>query len=73
MLGHGDLSSTEVYMQVAIRKLQQIHAATHPGAKLDPKKSAVTNDDNGQDDDEHQKVALLPALEAERRGRRVAI
>jgi site-specific recombinase XerC len=34
MLGHADLSTTEIYTHVAIRKLQQIHAATHPGAKL---------------------------------------
>jgi hypothetical protein len=49
---------------VAIRKLQQIHAATHPGAKLERKPSAFTNDDNGQGDDE-QRAALLAALEAE--------
>jgi integrase/recombinase XerD len=64
MLGHADLSTTEIYTHVAIRKLQQIHAATHPGAKLERKQSAVTNDDNGQGDDE-QRAALLAALEAE--------
>ena len=64
MLGHADLSSTEIYTHVAIRKLQQIHAATHPGAKLEHKKSAVTNDDNGQGNDE-QKAVLLAVLEAE--------
>lgn len=64
MLGHADLSTTEIYTHVAIRKLQQIHAATHPGAKLERKPSAVTNDDNGQGDAE-QRAALLAALEAE--------
>ena len=64
MLGHAELSTTEIYTHVAIRKLQQIHAATHPGAKLERKQSAVTNDDNGQGDDE-QKAALLATLEAE--------
>ena len=49
---------------MAIRKPQQIHAATHPGAKLERKKSAVMNDDNRQGD-EAQKAALLAALEAE--------
>ncbi len=48
---------------MAIRKLQQIHAATHPGAKLKHKKSVVTNDDHRQSDDE--RAALLAALEAE--------
>lgn len=30
MLGHSELSTTEIYTQVSIGKLQQIHAATHP-------------------------------------------
>ena len=30
MLGHAQLSTTEVYTQVSIRKLQQIHDLTHP-------------------------------------------
>jgi integrase/recombinase XerD len=64
MLGHADLSTTEIYTHVAIRKLQQIHAATHPGAKLERKQAEVMNDDNGQGDDE-QRAALLAALEAE--------
>lgn len=31
MLGHVELSTTQIYTQVAIRKLQQVHALTHPG------------------------------------------
>ncbi len=34
MLGHEDLSTTEIYTHVSIEKLRQIHAATHP-AKLE--------------------------------------
>jgi len=30
MLGHENLSSTEIYTQVSIKKLKQVHAATHP-------------------------------------------
>ncbi len=30
MLGHVNLSSTEIYTQVSIKKLKQVHAATHP-------------------------------------------
>jgi len=30
MLGHANLSSTEIYTQVSIKKLKQVHAATHP-------------------------------------------
>ena len=33
MLGHANLSTTEIYTQVSIKKLKAIHAATHP-AKL---------------------------------------
>lgn len=34
MLGHADLSTTEIYTQVSIEKLREIHRATHP-AKVD--------------------------------------
>ena len=30
MLGHSQLSTTEIYTQVSITKLKEIHAATHP-------------------------------------------
>ena len=40
MLGHARLDTTQIYTQVSIRLLKQIHAATHPAAELkrcDPK------------------------------------
>jgi len=36
MLGHSDLRATQVYTHVSIRKLQEIHAVTHP-AKIEDK------------------------------------
>ncbi len=33
MLGHAELSTTQIYTQVAIRQLSQVHAMTHPGAR----------------------------------------
>jgi integrase/recombinase XerD len=36
MLGHANLSTTQIYTRVSIRKLKEIHAATHPSAKLEP-------------------------------------
>lgn len=32
LLGHADLSTTQIYTQVSIRQLQQVHRATHPAA-----------------------------------------
>ncbi|WP_299947443.1 site-specific tyrosine recombinase XerC [uncultured Microbulbifer sp.] len=40
MLGHSDLSTTQIYTQVSIEKLREIHAATHP-AKLKDKAAAT--------------------------------
>ena len=30
MFGHAELSTTQIYTQVSIRKLKEIHSATHP-------------------------------------------
>ena len=35
MLGHASLETTQIYTQVSIRQLMMIHAATHPGARLE--------------------------------------
>ena len=35
MLGHAELSTTEIYTHVSIRMLKQVHTATHPAAALD--------------------------------------
>ncbi len=59
MLGHADLSTTQIDTQVSIRKLQQIHAATHPAAGLEPKRK-------GRDEDEEPTAEeLLEELDAE--------
>jgi integrase/recombinase XerD len=36
MLGHEKLSTTQIYTRVSVRKLKEVHAATHPAAKLCP-------------------------------------
>jgi integrase/recombinase XerD len=41
LLGHSELSTTQIYTQVAIGKLKEIHAATHP-ARLE--RSGATGD-----------------------------
>jgi len=42
MLGHADLRTSQIYTQVSIRKLQQIHKLTHP-ADLPPTASEPEN------------------------------
>ena len=34
MLGHADPKTTQVYTLVSIKKLQQVHTASHPAARL---------------------------------------
>ncbi len=37
LLGHENLASTQLHTQVSIRKLKDVHTATHPAAKLERK------------------------------------
>jgi integrase/recombinase XerD len=50
LLGHEALQSTQIYTKVAIRKLKEVHTATHPSAKLGKRASAAAA--VGDDDDE---------------------
>jgi integrase/recombinase XerD len=63
MLGHSDLQSTQVYTQVSIRQLKQIHTATHPGAQLE--KDRPTGSQDEQPEHEQLRVDLLAALDEE--------
>jgi integrase/recombinase XerD len=58
MLGHADLSTTQIYTQVSIRLLKQIHSATHP-AHLHKTEAAAKE----KIPEEH--AALFDALTAE--------
>jgi integrase/recombinase XerD len=66
MLGHAELSTTQIYTQVAIRQLQQVHAMTHPGAQR-RLRGAQTGADtpSPQPDAQSAATALLDALEQE--------
>jgi integrase/recombinase XerD len=48
MLGHAELSTTQIYTQVSIRKLKEIHTATHPGkvrvARVSDKSASAANE-----------------------------
>ena len=59
MLGHSDLSSTQVYTQVTITRLKEMHTATHPAARL-VRKVEAQQDEAGADPAE-----LLAQLDVE--------
>ncbi len=40
MLGHAELGTTQIYTQVSVRKLKEIHTATHPSARLEQREVA---------------------------------
>ena len=46
MLGHAKLDTTQIYTQVSIRKLKEIHEATHPAKDKRRKKTPDERDDN---------------------------
>jgi integrase/recombinase XerD len=58
MLGHADLKATQLYTNVSIRLLKEIHAATHPGAHL-------VHDGGGDHANDQQQAELLAALDTE--------
>jgi integrase/recombinase XerD len=55
LLGHADMSTTQIYTHVAIGKLAQVHAATHPGARAmreamqNALQGAIDGRDRGED------------------------
>ncbi|MDM5182048.1 site-specific tyrosine recombinase XerC [Massilia sp. DJPM01] len=62
MLGHVELKTTQIYTQVSIVKLKEIHTLTHP-ARLERLRSAGDADAQGEAEDAASD--LLAALEAE--------
>lgn len=70
MLGHSKLETTQIYTQVSIHKLREVHAATHPGARLRPREErlAEATPATADAEDEARAVAtaeLLSSLAAE--------
>jgi len=59
LLGHEDIKTTQIYTQVAIRTLQQVHAATHPAAMLKHGEHPAINASNPDAE------ALFSVLEAD--------
>jgi integrase/recombinase XerD len=67
MLGHENLASTQLYTRVSIRKLKEIHTATHPGAKLTRKADHAQEDEGEVEVNQAEVLAELDA-EAEEEG-----
>jgi integrase/recombinase XerD len=61
MLGHEDIKTTQIYTQVAIRTLQQIHSATHPAALLERGEKPVLR----HDQEAVEELNRMLAIEAE--------
>jgi len=57
MLGHVSLETTQIYTQVSIRKLKDIHTATHP--------ARMVREQKPERETEPDEDALLSALAAE--------
>jgi integrase/recombinase XerD len=65
MLGHVELSTTQIYTQVSIRRLKAVHSLTHPAAKVDRPERVdgeedVLDDAVKQADDETNAIARPP-------------
>lgn len=71
MLGHVELSTTQIYTQVSIRRLKAVHALTHPSAKIDrPEVDGENPDASGQCTDgdvvdDNATAIVRPALSPE--------
>jgi integrase/recombinase XerD len=63
LLGHASLEATQLYTHVSIRKLQEVHAATHPGAKLGRREKR--KDEEEREGGEARVDELVAALSAE--------
>jgi integrase/recombinase XerD len=72
MLGHAELSTTQIYAQVSIRALQAVHSATHPGATNTRHRSAAHPSfaiPGSPDDDDADQLFSLLELEKDQENR----
>jgi integrase/recombinase XerD len=61
--GHAELSRTQIDTQVSIRKLQEVHRATHPGPRLTSAAIEASREDEASGAEARE--AMLPLLAAE--------
>jgi len=65
LLGHADLSTTQIYTHVAIGKLMAVHAATHPGAQMSRQGVIGSEDMPEVPNDAANALAAVLALDGE--------
>jgi len=65
MLGHATIETTQLYTQVSIQKLREVHAATHPGAKLGPARKHAGDESPASSEDAAELLLLLAAEAAD--------
>ena len=63
MLGHAELSTTQIYTQVSIRRLKEVHTRTHPTAATSRRSARAIEADAG--DERAARTELLSLLAAE--------
>ena len=59
MLGHAEISTTQIYTQVAIRQLSAMHALTHPGATRRARGVQMSADTQTPDPDAESAASAL--------------
>jgi integrase/recombinase XerD len=59
MLGHANLETTQIYTQVSIRKLKDIHTATHPGRIIAAGAASQMIDAENEDIEREALLAIL--------------
>lgn len=63
ILGHARLETTQIYTRVSIRKLKEVHAATHPTGKLPPAIASTTSHRDNSDENSPIQGAGLPPIQ----------
>jgi integrase/recombinase XerD len=73
MLGHAELSTTQIYAQVSIRALQAVHEATHPGATNNrhrsPRHPSLSAPGTGRDGCDAEQLLFFLELEEDQEDR----
>jgi integrase/recombinase XerD len=65
LLGHASLESTQIYTHLSIQKLREIHAATHPTAKLEQQTTLAEEEEQLLDQHHAELVSVLEGDEAD--------